>query len=126
MIVSDIIIWSSPAVFGLALYLAHDAFAGIKEDLKDLKDRQLKTRDDLADLKIQTMGLAGSIMSSHENLKSLTDSVKSVDHKMGKVESFESHLGLVNDRLAKTEENNGRIIMVMNKIISIVMPKTPK
>jgi len=121
--VADVIIWSSPAVFGFALYLAHDAYKSIKEDVKELKDRQVQTRNEAYKIGIDVKALGDSVAKAQRGIDANSETTKKLVFETQELTHF---MSAVEKRLEVSEENYGKVIMVLKKVISILRPSVPK
>jgi len=124
--ISDVIIWASPLVGGLALYLAHDAFTSVKEDLKELRERQSKTREDLSDLRADVKVANDSINAISRNVDAAVSSVKAVDQRSGDTREVQMFMRTLENKMAVSETNYGKVILILKKVVTILRPKTPQ
>ena len=121
--ISDVIIWASPLVGGLALYLAHDAFTSVKDDLKELRERQVKTREDLADLRADVKVANDSINAISRNVDAAVSSVKAVDQRSGDTREVQMFMRTLENKMSVSETNYGKVILILKKVVTILRPK---
>lgn len=123
---SDFIVWASPAAFGLALYLAHEAFSTVKAELKDLRERQSKTREDLSEIRADVRSVADSVNS----VKSISDAsattISRLDIRSGDTREMTMFMRTIENKLSIHEANYGKVILILKKVVTILRPKTPQ
>lgn len=121
--IADIIVWFSPLVGGLALYLAHDAFSSIKEELKDLRERQVKTREDLSDLKVETRSVGDAVIAVKKELEANTETTKRLDARSGDTREMTLFMRTIEGKLSQHEANYGKVILILKRVVAILRPK---
>lgn len=120
---ADFIIWTSPAAFALALYLAHDAFTSVKEEIKSLRDRQNNLRDEIVEMKSQ-LGNVGEIARS---TKIVVDSNSSAIQKIeSRSESLDGFIKNIDRKIIEHDENYGKVILILKKVIERLQNKNPQ
>lgn len=123
---SELIVWASPAAFGLAVYLAHDAYTSIKDDIKELKDSQRKTRDEVSEVKRITDTQSLYLKDVGDSVKAQNPVIRGIDARLIDTRELRGKISEVENKLTVQEENHGKIILVLKKVIEILRPKPPQ
>jgi hypothetical protein len=122
--ITDLIVWASPLVGALALYLAHDAFTSVKEDLKDLRERQVKTREDMAELRSETRAVGDAVRLVNQTIDATSESVRRLDDRSGNTKEMAIFIREMKNKLKEHDENYGKVLMVLKKVVTILKPKS--
>lgn len=122
--VSEIIIWLSPLVGGLALYLAHDAYSEIKSELKDLRERQTRTREDLSDIRADVKTVNDSVNVISRNVDAAVVTVKEIDQRAGDTREVQMFMRTIENKMSTHDANYGKVILILKKVVAILRPKT--
>lgn len=109
----ELIVWTSPAAFALALYLAHEAYSSIKDDIKDLQDKQESFIEKLSESKSE-IKIVGQWTK---------DQCKKIDAVLSGTKETKDFIGKIEARVALGETNYGRVILILKRIISILSKK---
>jgi len=118
--VADLIVWSSPAAFGLALYLAHDAFSSIKSDIKELKERQVKTRDETFRITTTSKAISDSVALVQRGVDASLETTRRLSVETQELKGF---IQSVERRMVTHDENYGKVILILRKVVTILRPK---
>ena len=121
--ISDIIIWASPLVGALALYLAHDAFTSVKEDLKELRERQIKTREDISDIRADVKVANDSVNVISRNVDAAVSTVKEIDRRSGDTKEVQMFMRTIDNKMSLHDANYGKVILILKKVVTILRPK---
>lgn len=114
--VTEIIIWASPCIAGLCIWLIHEAYQSIQSDIKELKDRQIKTREDMADIKADIKMTSNKITDVNKSVDIAINSVKNLDSKTGDTKELSLFLRTMENRLTSHEANYGKVILILQKL----------
>ena len=120
--VSEIIIWSSPLVGALALYLAHDAYTTLKEEIKEVKSRQYHTREEQAEHRAETRALADNVNRMMSTLEATGQTVQALDRRSGDTNEMSIYMKGLEKKLSEHDANYGKVILILKKVISILRP----
>lgn len=121
--ISEVIIWFSPLVGALALYLAHEAFSSIKEDIKDLRERQVRTREDIAEVKATVSSVGDAVRSVSQTVDASSESVRRLDDRSGNTKEMTIFVREIKNKLKEHDENYGKVLLVLKKVVTILRPK---
>lgn len=114
--VSEIIIWLSPLLGGLTLYLLHDAFSTLKDDIKDLRDRQVRTREDISTLSADTRVVGDKVGSVEKSVDNVVIAIRDIDSRSGNTKEMGVFLKGMEARLSTHEANYGKVILILQKL----------
>lgn len=124
--VSDIIIWGSPIVGAFALYLAHDAYSEIKDQLKDLRERQVRTREDIAEVKASVNSVGDAVNAVSKVATATAETMQKLDTRSGNTREMEIFVKQMERKLSEHEANYGKVILILKKVVAILRPKNPQ
>ena len=124
--VSEVIIWLSPLVGGLAIYLLHDAYSAIKDELKELKTKQYLTREEQAEHRAETRALLDNVNRLANSLDATSQVVSSLDKRSGDTREMSIYMKTLENKLNTHDANYGKVILILEKVISILKPKKPQ
>jgi hypothetical protein len=127
---TDVIVWASPIAFGFIVWLTHELYKGLKEDVSDVKKSNSNIRTDIAKqgVKIESLDQKiTTVCASVETLKHMT-------HKLDKEQVGKPELELtmqavkqIESRMNDSDKKYGTILMILNgmaKRIGIDIKKT--
>ncbi len=121
-VISEVIIWVAPLVGGLAIWLLHEAYVSIKDDIKDVKDRLLKARDELADVKSDVRMASSKIGDVDKSVEIVTNSLKNLDGKTGDTRELSLYLRTMENKLNEYNANYGKVIIILQKMLAKNLP----
>jgi hypothetical protein len=121
-VISEVIIWVAPIIGGLAIWLMHEAYVSIKEDIKDIKDRQIKTRDELADVKSDVRMASSRIGDVDKSVEIVTNSIRNLDNKSGDTKELSLYFRTMENKLNEYNANYGKVILILQKMLAKNLP----
>lgn len=116
-VISEVIIWVAPIIGGFTLWLMHEAYGSIKDDIKDLKDRQMKTREELADVKSDVRMTSNKVMDVDKSVEVVTNSIKNIDGKTGDTKELSLYFRTMENKLNEYNANYGKVILILQKML---------
>ena len=120
---SDFIIWTSPAAFALAIYLAHDAFSSVKDEIKTMREKQNSMREELVEIKSTARSAADGAHLGINAMNVQQDAIKRVEIKLESIESFTK---TIEKKISDHDENYGKVILILKKVVATLKPKNPQ
>lgn len=121
-VISEVIIWVAPLVGGLVIWLLHEAYGSFKEDIKDLKDRQLKTREEIAELKSDVRMTSNKVSDVDKSVDIVTASIKHLDGKSGDTRELSLYFRTMENKLNEYNANYGKVILILQKLVAKNLP----
>lgn len=127
---TDLIVWASPFAFGFIVWLTHELYKGLKEDVAQVKTSNSNIRTDIAkhSVKIDTLDQkVTTICQSVETLKKMTHEIDKQQFGKDELQMTTQAVKQIESRMNEADKKYGTILMILNgmaKRIGIDIKKT--
>jgi len=115
--ISEVIIWISPLIAAVALWLFHELYNALKVDINDIKSKQNKTRDDVADLKSDIRLAYSKIENVDKSVNMLITITKVIDEKTGNTKEMTESFRDVQSKISAYNSNYGKVILILQRLV---------
>jgi len=88
-----------------------------------LRDRQVRTREDMAEIKSSVSSVGDHVRSVSQTLDATADSVRRIDDRSGNTKEMQIFVREIKNKLKEHEDNYGKVILVLKKVVAILHSK---
>lgn len=115
-LITEIIIWCSPVLFGAFLWMAHEVYTSFKGDIGDLKKSNANLRTDVAKQGVMITSLDTKVSTVCRSVESIQKSTHEIDKRTANVTELNGAVKSLSERIDKSDKKYGQVLMILDGI----------
>lgn len=123
-VITELIIWSSPIVLGLCIWLFKELYDSFKGDLGDLKKSNAAIRTEQATFKVTLTNIDAKVEKLDKKVDTLSGITNALDKRSGDTVTLTTSIKTLERKLDEHESNYGKVIILLKKVTEKLWPSS--
>jgi len=121
-VITQIIIWTSPVMFGVTVWLVKDYLDDLKSELKTTGSKVSNVHAKQIEDRVILRNVEKKVDEQGVVINSILITGNKIDQKTLDYSSLEKTVNNIDQRLKDQELSHGRILVVLKKVIEVISP----